>query len=139
MVLLDQRLESFGDLDVEITYPQDEAEARRQDREDRTIIWPQVDAFLRPRMQQLVAETKAQRLKGRLDHISPRAWQRQQWPFRTKDVTIAAKTGYHRMCAIAERIGQADAFAAMREEAYAQIRENLARSAGERSRNQSST
>jgi hypothetical protein len=80
------------------------------------ISYPQADAWLRPKLRQLIADTKAARLGGRPNHISQTEWRRRQWPFRAKDLAIGPTTSFSRMRAIADRIGQAQAFTAMLEQ-----------------------
>jgi hypothetical protein len=80
---------------------------------DVEVCYPLTDACLRPKVRQLVADTKAARLAHRPDHISQTDWRRQRWPYRAKEVAIGATTGFKCMRAIAERIGQGEAFAAI--------------------------
>ena len=95
----------------------DDPGARRQeDRKARRFFAP-VDTYLRDQLRRLVATTKAERLQGRPEHTGKAAWQRQQWPYRAKDVAIGPRTSYARMHAVADRIGKDAEFAEMEREA----------------------
>jgi hypothetical protein len=113
---IDELLEPFEEFDdIVITYPQDNREAR--------AVLAKVDIYSRTAARQYLGQIKAERLQGRPDHISAKDWQRQQWAYAAKLIAIGERSSFQRMRAIFERIGLAEEFKKLLEDAYRHLRQ----------------
>ena len=115
---VDEALERFSGIGIQITYPKAEADDRKAER------WAQiVSTQMRSRALRLIRQSKKQSLKGKPRDIIKSDWQRRRWPFAAADLEIAPGADDDRIRQVLSHIGRGDEFEKIRDEAYRFVRQ----------------